>query len=167
MFIQICISKLVYSGNMYIVLLRIYYLTHLLITDTSYSINNELSMGNDCSSPVLLKIDDKRMNPMIDDILHSDRRLTLDDRYFRHPSNTHYTCSAQDIESELHFLTEHPLYLMERNELFDVIFKYIPNVFNLTEEEKFSIIMSSEIKPITDALGKYVYKCLKKKYEIH
>ncbi len=37
-------------------------------------------------------------------------------------------CSAQDIENELHFLTQCPLYLIERNELFDVI-KYIPNVF--------------------------------------
>ncbi len=75
-------------------------------------------------------------------------------------------CSAQALENELHFLTECPLYLMERNELFDVIIKYIPNVFNLIEEEKFSIIMSSEIKPITDAQGKYVYKCFKKIYEI-
>ncbi len=75
-------------------------------------------------------------------------------------------CSAQAIGNELHFLTECPLYLMERNELFDVIIKYIPNVFNLTEEDKFSIIRSSEIKPITDALGKYLYKCLKKRYEI-
>ncbi len=39
-------------------------------------------------------------------------------------------------------------------------------MFNLTEEEKFSIIMSSEIKPIKDALGKYVHTCLKKRCEI-
>ncbi len=36
----------------------------------------------------------------------------------------------------------------------------------LTAEEKFSIIISSEIKPITDALGNYVYRCLKKRYDI-
>ena len=74
-------------------------------------------------------------------------------------------CSNHSVENEPHFLLVCDLYTNERAELIKDVINYIPNLMDLSNEEKFIMLMSSNLKPITDSTGKYIYKCLKKRSE--
>ncbi len=54
--------------------------------------------------------------------------------------------TTQAVENESHFTLNCNLYSHEREELFNIVCKYVPNFIQLTNEEKFVTLMSSKIK---------------------
>ena len=72
-------------------------------------------------------------------------------------------CPSQAVEDEMHFLLKCSFYDTERLILITKVKMIISNIPSLTMEEKFKIIMSTHDQTILDALGKYIYTCLKKR----
>ena len=73
-------------------------------------------------------------------------------------------CSEQDVEDEPHFLLKCPLYTEERLNLLQAVKdNIVTNLQELPDLEQFTLIMSSDVPVIIEALGKYVYTCLKKR----
>ncbi len=54
---------------------------------------------------------------------------------------------------------------MERKELLERIKNYLPDFNYVSNEQKFITNMSAEEKCVTDALGKFIYICLKKRID--
>jgi len=72
-------------------------------------------------------------------------------------------CSSQAIEDEMHFLLKCSLYQPERHTLFCKIKQIFPETPSLPDADQFSAIMSCKNSIVIDALGKFVYTCLKKR----
>ena len=72
-------------------------------------------------------------------------------------------CTSQAIESESHFLLNCNLYNNERKELLEMITRYLPDFISTPNTQKFVMLMSAKEKSITDALGKFIFNCLKKR----
>ena len=72
-------------------------------------------------------------------------------------------CNAQVVESECHFLLDCDLHRIERIDLLNTIHEHSLDLSRLTKNEKFIELMSNKEKPITNALGKFIYNCLKKR----
>ena len=73
-------------------------------------------------------------------------------------------CASHNVENECHFLLKCTLYNEERIELLDVVRLFFPDCHNLDELNLFVNIMSSNELPIVEALGKYVYNSMCKRY---
>ena len=75
-------------------------------------------------------------------------------------------CNSNNVEDEKHFLLECPYYIQERNELLTVVNTNIGIPGNNCNLEQFKIIMSCNETEIIKALGKYIFKCFKKRTEL-
>ncbi len=67
------------------------------------------------------------------------------------------------LETEQHFLLVCDLYNNERSELLNTVIRHSLDLTDLTNEEKFIMLMANKDKFITDVLGKYIFMCLKMK----
>ena len=61
-------------------------------------------------------------------------------------------CKSNEVEDEMHFLLDCPLYIQERIKLLNVIIPLVPHYEDLTQQTKFITIMTLEIlnKPINE-----------------
>jgi len=75
-------------------------------------------------------------------------------------------CTRNEIESEQHFLLSCPLYNNERHELFLILENNIDTLHDMDNNTKFINIMSNRDIKVTNAIGKYIFICLKKRNEI-
>ncbi len=75
-------------------------------------------------------------------------------------------CSMQAVENEAHFILDCNLYSQEWEELLNNVYKYIPNYRYFTKEEKFITLLSSKIRPITDALANICTDVLKREVNL-
>ncbi len=73
-----------------------------------------------------------------------------------------YNCLTQAIETESHFLINSDLYTCEREELLNTVAKIIPHIIILRNDDIFFMLISNQDPVVTNALGKYIYNCLKK-----
>ncbi len=71
--------------------------------------------------------------------------------------------TQQSVETEQHFLLVCDLYNNEKSELLNSVIRHSLDLTDLTNEEKFIMLMANKDKLITDALGKYIFMCLKKR----
>ncbi len=69
--------------------------------------------------------------------------------------------NPSNIETESHFLINCDLYRSEIEELLNTVTKIIPGIIILTNDDIFMLI-SNQDPVVTNALGKYIYNCLKK-----
>ncbi len=72
-------------------------------------------------------------------------------------------CLTQAIETESHFLLNCDLYTSEREELLNIVIIIISDIIILGNDETFIMFMSNQDPVVTNALGKYIYNCLKKR----
>ena len=72
-------------------------------------------------------------------------------------------CDSQVIESESHFILGCDLYRGERDILMNTLVTNAPDLLTLSNDEQFLRIMTIKEKPATDALAKFIFKCLKKR----
>ena len=75
-------------------------------------------------------------------------------------------CSSQSIEDELHFILECDLYTSERSKLLQICYDNIPGFIDVTKEDKFINIMSTNETAMVKQLGKYLHDCFKKRTDI-
>ena len=73
-------------------------------------------------------------------------------------------CTSHCVEDERHFLLKCTLYNQERADLINVSRLFIPQIDELDEISLFNSIMSSCELPVVEALGKYIYSSLDKRY---
>lgn len=73
-------------------------------------------------------------------------------------------CEEDQVEDEKHFLLQCPYYREERMTLLDSIRQINPSVDTLNETLKFTNIMTNNTKENITALGKFISKCMKKRY---
>ena len=69
-------------------------------------------------------------------------------------------CNLNTIEDEIHFLIECPSHEVNRHNLFNVVETYCDQFENFDTQEKFIFIMSCRESVVSNALGKFLYKCL-------
>ena len=72
-------------------------------------------------------------------------------------------CCNYGIEDEIHFLTECPLYEVERTNLYVECLHTSTNFQLLTGIERFIFIMSNENPQILEKVGNFIYKSLKQR----
>jgi hypothetical protein len=72
-------------------------------------------------------------------------------------------CKTQAIETESHFLLDCDLYMQEREELLKNVTEIVPDINTLSNLDKFTQLMANKETLVTNALGKYIFNCLKKR----
>ena len=65
------------------------------------------------------------------------------------------------MEDESHFITECPIYIQERELLYNCCKQDCINFDSLTKEQKFIFLFTNESKNITKALGKFIFQSMK------
>ncbi len=72
-------------------------------------------------------------------------------------------CIWRSVETEQDFLLMCDLYKNERLELLNTVIMHSSDLTGLPNTETFIMIMANKAKLITDAPGKYIFMCLKKR----
>ena len=92
-------------------------------------------------------------NLLIEKGRHMRPRLERNDRKC-------FNC-ADKIEDECHFVTECPLYIEERELLFDCCKQNCKNFNSLSRDQKFIFIFTNESESVAKALGRFIFQSLK------
>ena len=65
----------------------------------------------------------------------------------------------QKIEDEIHFLTECPKYLHEREKLLTSVYEFCKNFPHLSVKNKFLWLMSSDDTNIIQSVSQFIHTC--------
>lgn len=74
-------------------------------------------------------------------------------------------CNLQQTENEIHFITECPLYLTLREDLYKTVDCYCKNFKDLNNFDKFLWLMITEDHELLEKFGNYIYNCFKLRAE--
>ena len=82
-------------------------------------------------------------------------------RYKKIPAESRFCpiCKSDNIEDELHFLTEGPAFSVERNVFFNKISKMCKNFTSMSNFRKFIWLFSNENAIVLRVFAQFVYGC--------
>ena len=72
-------------------------------------------------------------------------------------------CHLQNIDDELHCITECDLHAIERGHLYEIVQKYVPNFIAKNNRDRFVDILTSPDGDILRTLGKYIFSGFEKR----